>query len=80
MHSPVEHRNLAGFRKTIKDLDHRTEVMSDRIGTSERQISTSRTRNKHARGNDRPEAIEAGVIEFLNSKTVLGWAEVTLGL
>jgi hypothetical protein len=30
--------------------------------------------------NDRPEAIEPGVIEFLNGKTVLGWAEVTLGL
>ena len=31
-------------------------------------------------GNDRPAAIEPGVIEFLNGKTVLGWAEVTLGL
>ena len=38
------------------------------------------------RGDDRarPRAnqppIEPGVIEFLNSKTVLRWAEVTLGL
>jgi hypothetical protein len=31
-------------------------------------------------GNDRPAAIEPGVIEFLNGKTVLAWAEVTLGL
>jgi hypothetical protein len=31
-------------------------------------------------GNERPAAIEPGVIEFLNGKTVLGWAEVTLGL
>jgi hypothetical protein len=31
-------------------------------------------------GHDRPAAIEPGVIEFLNGKTVLGWAEVTLGL
>ena len=30
--------------------------------------------------NDRPAAIEPGVIEFLNGKTVLHWAEVTLGL
>ncbi len=29
---------------------------------------------------DRPVAIEPGVIEFLNGKTVLGWAEVTLRL
>jgi hypothetical protein len=29
---------------------------------------------------DRPEAIEPGVLEFLNGKTVLRWAEVTLGL
>jgi hypothetical protein len=31
-------------------------------------------------GHDRPAAIEPGVIEFLNGKTVLRWAEVTLGL
>jgi hypothetical protein len=31
-------------------------------------------------GNDRPDTIEPGVIEFLNGKMVLGWAEVTLGL
>ena len=31
-------------------------------------------------GNDRPGAIEPGVIEFLNGKTVLSWVEVTLGL
>jgi hypothetical protein len=30
--------------------------------------------------HDRPAAIEPGVIEFLNSKTILSWAEVTLGL
>jgi hypothetical protein len=29
---------------------------------------------------DGPAAFEPGVIEFLNSKTVLHWAEVTLGL
>jgi hypothetical protein len=29
---------------------------------------------------DRPAAIEAMVLEFLNSRTVLRWAEVTLGL
>ena len=29
---------------------------------------------------DRPEAIEPGVIEFLNSTTIVRWAEVTLGL
>ena len=31
-------------------------------------------------GNDRPTAIEPAVIEFLNSRTVIRWAEVTLGL
>ena len=31
-------------------------------------------------GNDRVAAIEPGVLKFLNSKTVLRWAEVTLGL
>jgi hypothetical protein len=31
-------------------------------------------------GHDRPAVIEPGVIEFLNSKTILRWAEVTLGL
>ena len=31
-------------------------------------------------GHDQPAAIEPGVIEFLNGKTVLRWAEVTLGL
>jgi hypothetical protein len=31
-------------------------------------------------GRDRPDAIEPGVLEFLNGKTVLRWAEVTLGL
>jgi hypothetical protein len=30
--------------------------------------------------HDRPAAIEPGVIEFLNSKTIVHWAEVTLGL
>lgn len=30
--------------------------------------------------NDQPATIEPGVIEFLNSKTILSWAEVTLGL
>lgn len=31
-------------------------------------------------GHDRPATIEPGVIAFLNSNTVLRWAEVTLGL
>ena len=31
-------------------------------------------------GHDRPDAIEPQVIEFLNGKTVMRWAEVTLGL
>ena len=31
-------------------------------------------------GNDRPGAIEPAVLAFLNSRTVLRWAEVTLGL
>src|ERR1700692_3580922 len=30
--------------------------------------------------HDHPAAIEPGVIEFLNSKTIVHWAEVTLGL
>ena len=30
--------------------------------------------------HDRPEVIEPSVIEFLNSKTIMQWAEVTLGL
>jgi hypothetical protein len=30
--------------------------------------------------HDRPAAVEPGVMELLNSKTVLRWAEVTLGL
>jgi hypothetical protein len=30
--------------------------------------------------HDRPLTVEPGVIEFLNSRTVLRWAEVTLGL
>ena len=30
--------------------------------------------------HDRPTAVEPAVLEFLNSKTVLRWAEVTLGL
>jgi hypothetical protein len=30
--------------------------------------------------HDRPAIIESSVIAFLNSKTILGWAEVTLGL
>jgi hypothetical protein len=29
---------------------------------------------------DRPAVIEPNVLAFLNSKTILGWAEVTLGL
>jgi hypothetical protein len=31
-------------------------------------------------GNDRPAAIESGVIEFLDGRTILRWAEITLGL
>lgn len=31
-------------------------------------------------GHDRAELIEPGALEFLNGKTVLRWAEVTLGL
>ncbi|WP_349628034.1 hypothetical protein [Bradyrhizobium lablabi] len=31
-------------------------------------------------GHDRPEIAEPGVMEFLNSSTVMRWAEVTLGL
>lgn len=31
-------------------------------------------------GHDRPQAVEPAVLEFLNSKPVLRWAEVTLGL
>jgi hypothetical protein len=31
-------------------------------------------------GHDRPAAIEPSVIEFLNGRTVMRWAEVTLGL
>jgi hypothetical protein len=31
-------------------------------------------------GHEQPGAIEPAVLEFLNSKTVLRWAEVTLGL
>ena len=31
-------------------------------------------------GRGEPAAVEPGVVEFLNSKVVLGWAEVTLGL
>jgi hypothetical protein len=30
--------------------------------------------------HDRPAMIEPSIVEFLNSKTILGWAEVTLGL
>lgn len=30
--------------------------------------------------NDRPDTVEPKVLEFLNSKTVMRWAEVTLGL
>jgi hypothetical protein len=30
--------------------------------------------------HDRPEALEPSVVAFLNSKTVIGWAEVALGL
>lgn len=30
--------------------------------------------------HDRPTIIEPSIIEFLNSKTILSWAEVTLGL
>ena len=30
--------------------------------------------------NDQPGTIEPSAIEFLNSKTILSWAEVTLGL
>ncbi|HMM92234.1 hypothetical protein [Bradyrhizobium sp.] len=31
-------------------------------------------------GHDRPAAIEPHLIEFLNGRTVMGWAETTLGL
>jgi hypothetical protein len=31
-------------------------------------------------GNDKATSIEPVVLEFLNSRTVIGWAEVTLGL
>jgi len=31
-------------------------------------------------GGDRPEPVEQAVLDFLNSQTVLRWAEVTLGL
>jgi hypothetical protein len=31
-------------------------------------------------GHDRPAPIEPSVLEFLNSKTIINWAEVTLGL
>jgi hypothetical protein len=31
-------------------------------------------------GHEQPAAVEPAVLEFLNSKTVLRWAEVTLGL
>jgi hypothetical protein len=31
-------------------------------------------------GHDRPAAIEPSVIEFLNGRTVMRWAEITLGL
>lgn len=31
-------------------------------------------------GHDQPTAIEPGVIAFLNSRTILHWAEITLGL
>ena len=30
--------------------------------------------------HDRPAAIEPSIIEFLNSQTMMHWAEVTLGL
>jgi hypothetical protein len=30
--------------------------------------------------HDQPAIIEPSILEFLNSKTILGWAEVTLGL
>jgi hypothetical protein len=31
-------------------------------------------------GNDKPAAVEPAVLEFLNSRTVIRWAELTLGL
>jgi hypothetical protein len=31
-------------------------------------------------GHDRPDLAESSVLEFLNSSTVMRWAEVTLGL
>ncbi len=31
-------------------------------------------------GHDKPHAVEPAVLEFLNSRTVIRWAEVTLGL
>ena len=30
--------------------------------------------------NDKPEGIEPAVITFLNSRTMIRWAEITLGL
>jgi len=30
--------------------------------------------------HDRPEAIEPSVVAFLNSKTIIGWAEIALGM
>jgi hypothetical protein len=31
-------------------------------------------------GHDRPTAVEPAVIEFLNSRTIIRWAEIALGL
>jgi hypothetical protein len=31
-------------------------------------------------GHDRPATVEPRVMEFLNGRTVMRWAEVTLGL
>ena len=44
------------------------------------QRSLRRDRRDGSGGAERPAAIEAAVLEFLNSRTVLRWAEVALGL
>ena len=63
-------------------------VLRGRRSLSRRTISVGgcfqrllRRHRRHGRGRSRaPTIIEPNVIEFLNSKTILGWAEVTLGL
>ncbi len=48
-----------------------------RSGSTTAAMPSSRPR---CSGHDKPAATEPAVLEFLNSKTVLRWAEVTLGL